>query len=330
MGFVHQQLLDLPMKKLPLEDVESRLKRYKFLLQKELRSKGLAFDFHLWISDEWFCPDGVPGFALPFYLFNKKLMKIQKKQTGLVEGVSEFQILKLMRHELGHTIDNAYALRTNKQRQEYFGSSKQAYPTSYAPNPYSKNFVHYLGDNYAQSHPDEDFAETFAYWLDPSKQWRLKKLSPVVQKKLEFMDELMNSLVGVKAKLKNKFKVEPIEKNSKSLKEHYNLLNQQRDGVALKRVDHHLRSAFPEQKSSRTLISFSQFEKRKRKTLCREVAQKTGFHQYEVQWALKTLSQRAQSLGICATQRELLAKTPSLIEKNYRYLKENNLLKFYL
>ena len=119
---------DLALKELPLFDVEKRLFSYQSQLQKELKARGLHFDFHIWVSDEWFCPDGVPGFAVPFYLFNKKLMKIHKQETGLVEGRTDREILRLMRHELGHAIDNAFGLKKNKQRQLVFGTSKADYP----------------------------------------------------------------------------------------------------------------------------------------------------------------------------------------------------------
>ena len=41
----------------------------------------------------------------------------------------------------------------------------------YNPNPWSRDYVRYLHRtgmyHYAQKHPDEDWAETFAVWLDP-------------------------------------------------------------------------------------------------------------------------------------------------------------------
>ena len=54
-----------------------------------------------------------------------------------------------------------------RQRREIFGSPSEEYPEFYAPKPYSKSFVLHLDAWYAQSHPDEDFAETFAVWLTP-------------------------------------------------------------------------------------------------------------------------------------------------------------------
>ena len=42
---------------------------------------------------------------------------------------------------------------------------------------------------YAQSHPDEDFAETFAVWLTPQSNWEQRYAGWPALKKLEYMDE---------------------------------------------------------------------------------------------------------------------------------------------
>ena len=82
--------------------------------------------------------------------------------------------MKILRHEAGHAIDNAYKLRQRRRRQQMFGPSYMQYPEYYTPKPYSKSFVLHLDSWYAQSHPDEDFAETFAVWLTPESDWRAR------------------------------------------------------------------------------------------------------------------------------------------------------------
>ena len=99
--------------------------------------------------------------------------------------------MKILRHEAGHAIDNAYRLRTRRRRQQIFGPSYMQYPKHYQPKPYSKSFVLHLDSWYAQSHPDEDFAETFAVWLNPNSDWRPRYVDWPALKKLEYMDELM-------------------------------------------------------------------------------------------------------------------------------------------
>src|SRR6185295_10017069 len=96
-------------------------------------------------------------------------------------------------HEAGHAIDHAFRLERRRKRQEIFGSSSKPYPEFYTPKPYSKSFVLHLDAWYAQSHPDEDFAETFAVWLTPSSEWRQRYAGWKAAKKLEYMDALMRS-----------------------------------------------------------------------------------------------------------------------------------------
>jgi len=146
--------LDLPLG----PELESRIAQ----LHGELAARGLAFRPHFWLSDEWFTPDGVPGIAIPFYLAHPRLAKLELRQMLEVEGGAPDWCLKILRHETGHALENAYHLRRRRRRRELFGSTTEPYPEFYAPRPYSKSFVIHLDMWYAQAHPDEDFAETFA------------------------------------------------------------------------------------------------------------------------------------------------------------------------
>ena len=79
-----------------------------------------------------------------------------------------------MRHECGHAIDHAYRFSSREDWRAIFGSPEAEYaPETYQPRPYSKGFVRHLPNWYAQAHPDEDFAETFAVWLSMKpEEWR--------------------------------------------------------------------------------------------------------------------------------------------------------------
>ena len=105
-----------------------------------------------------------------------------------VEGGDHDSCMRILRHEAGHAIDNAFHLRRRRQRRELFGDHKLPYPEHYTPKPYSKNFVLHLDSWYAQSHPDEDFAETFALWLTPDAQWRQRYHDWPALRKLEYVD----------------------------------------------------------------------------------------------------------------------------------------------
>ena len=141
-------------------------------LYGELRGLGLRFRPHFWLSDEWYCPDGVPGVAIPFYLAHPRLARLELAHMLEVEGGTPEWCMRLLRHETGHAIENAYRLRLRRSRQRLFGKSSERYRDYYVPRPYSRRFVVHLEQWYAQSHPDEDFAETFAVWLAPDSNWR--------------------------------------------------------------------------------------------------------------------------------------------------------------
>ena len=80
--------------------------------------------------------------------------------------------MRILRHEAGHAIDNAYRLRRRRRWREVFGPASRPYPARYRARAGSRRYVHHLGEWYAQAHPTEDFAETFAVWLTPKSAWR--------------------------------------------------------------------------------------------------------------------------------------------------------------
>ena len=119
-------------------------------LYSELADAGLRFRPHVWISDEWFSPDGVPGFALPFFLLHPRLIRLEQSMVDAVEGGSHAWCMKLLRHETGHALENAFRTRRLKERRLTFGKSSQPYPTAYLPRRYSRDFVIHLEEGYAQ------------------------------------------------------------------------------------------------------------------------------------------------------------------------------------
>src|ERR1043165_3053041 len=191
----NEKLLDLPMNQLGVTLDGAFLSGQIEQLYTELEARQLVFRPHFWLSNEWFTPDGVPGIAVPFYLAHPRLEKLEMDQMLEVEGGTPEWCMRILRHEAGHAIDNAFKLRQRRRRQQIFGPSYKAYPEYYDPKPYSKSFVLHLDSWYAQSHPDEDFAETFAVWLTLS-DWRERYAGWPALKKLEYMDALMRGLAG--------------------------------------------------------------------------------------------------------------------------------------
>jgi len=163
-------------------------------LYAELEARGLHFRPPCYLGDEWFSPAGVPAIAIPFYLVHPRLKSLELHQMMEVEGGTPEWCLRLLRHECGHAIDHAYRFSTTRSWQDVFGSSDIRYtPESYRPRPYSRSFVRHLDNWYAQAHPDEDFAETFAVWLaTPAEQWREHYHGWKALEKLAYVETLMN------------------------------------------------------------------------------------------------------------------------------------------
>ncbi|MEQ1722739.1 MAG: putative zinc-binding metallopeptidase, partial [Pseudobdellovibrio sp.] len=187
-----EEILKLRFKDIPLPivgtDVEDKIKQ----LYIELENKGLVFRPNIFLGDEWFSPEGMNAIAVPFYLANPRLKSLEKSQMLEVEGGTQEWFMRLLRHEAGHCFDHCYKFSKRKKWHQVFGSPNEDYePETYRPQPYSKSYVKHLDRWYAQAHPDEDFAETFAVWLDPNRDWK-KEYSkwPVALKKLEYMGEL--------------------------------------------------------------------------------------------------------------------------------------------
>jgi hypothetical protein len=159
----------------------------------ELAARGVAVRPDCYLGDEWFSPDGVPAIAIPFYLAHPRLKALELRQMLEVEGGTPEWCQMLLRHECGHAIDHAYQFSSRPDWREVFGSPEAEYaPETYTPRPYSKSFVRHLPNWYAQAHPDEDFAETFAVWLAaPPEEWRERYRGWKALEKLDYVDKLM-------------------------------------------------------------------------------------------------------------------------------------------
>ena len=116
------KLLELRMCDLGLTIEGTELEGRIAIIAKELDARGLTFRPRYWLSDEWFTPDGVPGIAIPFYLAHPRLAKLELAQMLEVEGGDEVSCLRILRHEVGHALDNAYALRRRPTRRRLFGN----------------------------------------------------------------------------------------------------------------------------------------------------------------------------------------------------------------
>ena len=215
------ELLRLSFRELPLSRARGRVADHMRRLHRELRSRGLRFLPHFWFAEEWFSPDGVPGIAIPFYLAHPRLERLERTMMKQVEGGNAQWLKRILRHEAGHAIDTAFRLRRRKRWRDAFGPASLPYPDRYRARPGSRRYVQHLGDWYAQSHPTEDFAETFAVWLTPNSSWRRGYADWPAYQKLELVDELMGDLRGRRAPVRSRSRIEPIDALTRTLGEHY-------------------------------------------------------------------------------------------------------------
>jgi putative zinc-binding metallo-peptidase len=321
------QLLDLQLRDLPLTIKRTPLERRLALLYKELEDSGIMFKPHVWLSGEWFTPDGVAGFAIPFYLAHPRLIKLERSQMLEVEGGTERECLSIMRHETGHALDNAYRFHSMRAYITLFGSFRRSYPDFYRPKPNSRDYVLNLNSWYAQAHPAEDFAETFAVWLTPGSRWRRRYRQWPALRKLEFVDSMMNKIRGVPPPDLKKRRVEMLGRMRTTLREHY-AHKRHRYGFAWPaRYDQDLRRIFSDDPKHAACPFTATYLRKIRSEVRHIVALATGVHHYSVDQLIKQMIDRSTELKLRIAvspdiaKQEVLAmltrQTMSMLQKGY-------------
>jgi hypothetical protein len=309
-----ETLLDLRINQLAVTIEASALQDRILALQTEIEGRGLtAFVPHFWLSAEWFSPDGVPGVAIPFYLAHPRLERLERTQMLEVEGGTPEWCMKILRHEAGHAIDNAYKLRLRRRRQQLFGPSYMQYPNYYTPKPYSKSFVLHLDSWYAQSHPDEDFAETFAVWLNPHSDWRTRYVDWPALKKLEYMDALMGEIAGKPMLVTSRRKLEPIQTLRKTLRAHYERKRRHYGVEHPHFYDRDLRRLFSSAPEHAGNIKAARFIARVRKDVRRMVSGWTGEYQYTIDQVLESMITRCNEMHLRLKHGEESTKSDFLV-----------------
>jgi hypothetical protein len=190
-----QRLLNRRISDLGLSIEGSPLERLVRQLHEELAARGLSFFQPVYLSDEWGCPDGTPLIGAPFYLADERLARIEEESSMMLE--SESEMMRFLRHEAGHAYNYAFRFYDSAEWHQIFGPYSRPYRDRFRVDPLSRDYVRHMLGWYAQKHPDEDFAETFAVWLTPDIDWRKMYAGwPVVLRKLEYVDGLMKEVAG--------------------------------------------------------------------------------------------------------------------------------------
>jgi hypothetical protein len=270
-------------------------------LHSELEARDLRIRPHCWLSEEWFSPAGVPGIAIPFYLAHPRLKRLERSQMLEVEGGTRAECLRLLRHEAGHAIQHAFRLHRRKRWREHFGSSTEPYPDYYRPHPGSRRYVVHLPYWYAQSHPDEDFAETFAVWLTPGSAWRKRYMGWPALRKLRYVDQLMHELAGQKPPIRSRARPEPLHRLKSTLGDHYRAKRERYQVLAYRTYDPDLLRFFScdDEAQGRGESAYS-FLRRNRTEIRRMVARATGKHELALDTVLGEMIARARELKLRA------------------------------
>src|ERR1700745_3239027 len=261
----------------------------------ELTARGLVFHPLCHVGDEWFVPIGIPAIFIPFFLVHDRLRALERTMMLEVEGGTPEWFMKLMRHEAGHAYMYAYRMTRKKRWQELFGhTSNEETPSFYRPRPFSRSYVVHLDDWYAQAHPDEDFAETFAIWLTPDLNWRERYAGWRALRKLENIHELMQSIAGKPPVHMPKFRVADYDCLNIKLKTYYARKRKLYEDTYPGFYDADLRQLF----SATTGLKASSYLRLRRRRLMNSVCQWTNEKKFRVNKLLSRLIDRCDQLGL--------------------------------
>jgi ribosomal protein L20A (L18A) len=275
-------------------ELESRIEKF----YAELAAKSISLKPICYLGDEWFCPEGSATIAIPFYLAHPRLKKLEAKMMMEVEGDTEAWCLRLLRHEMGHVLNHAYLLEKDKRWRKLFGPPSLEYSESFRARPYSKRFVRHLEGWYAQSHPEEDFAETFAIWLTPDLDWRQQYRDWKALEKLEYVDKLMRELAGKPPLVFSKVKISDASRLRSRLELHYRRRRRTYAQEFPDFFDADLRKLFVDATASPNGERAAVFLRRSNKLILNAVSAWTGEPKFTISRLLRALTERCGELDL--------------------------------
>jgi hypothetical protein len=298
-----QEILTKPIKDLGLKLEGSPIERLVHQLYRELERKGLRrFRPLCYLSDEWGCPSGEPVIGIPFYLADPKLARLEKEMNDLED---RDEIMMYLRHEAGHAFNYAYALYRTPEWRDLFGPFRRPYRDSYRPVPFSRRFVRHIAGWYAQKHPDEDFAETFAVWLTPRSQWRQRYKGWSAMAKLRYVDRMARRLRDAEPVRPQGHTDVTVEEMETTVEEFYKkAIDEQTQSVELA-LDTDLVDIFKVSKRRKKgTRAASDLLRENRKTLIDKVTYWTGVQRSLVRRLVESIEGRVAALGLRVAVKE--------------------------
>jgi hypothetical protein len=293
-----EELLGLRLCDLKLEIRGTELEPAIERLYRELALREIRFRPHCWLAQEWFSPDGIPGIAIPFFLAHPRLMRLERRFMREVEGGNRNWLMRILRHEAGHAIDTAYRLRRRSRWRAVFGPASLPYPDAYRPRPGSRRFVQHLGAWYAQAHPTEDFAETFAVWLKPHSPWRREYQGWPAYSKLEFIDSLAEEIGHQKPLVMDRSTIEDVRHETRTLHEHYEKRLEQHRLPRRSGADELLLKIFTAAPRGRARPKAASVLREMRNPLRQRVVGSGAFSEYLVHQVLRLMIERCEALNL--------------------------------
>lgn len=275
-------------------ELESRIEKF----YAELDAKNITLKPLCYLGDEWFCPEGGATIAIPFYLAHPRLKKLEAKMMMEVEGDTDAWCLRLLRHEMGHVLNHAYLLGKDKQWRKLFGPPSLEYSESFRARPYSKRFVRHLDGYYAQSHPEEDFAETIAIWLTPDLDWRQQYRDWKAIEKLEYVDKLMHDLAGKPPLVLSRTKISDASRLRSRLEAHYKRRRRTYAQEFPDFFDADLKKLFVDANGSPGSERAATFLRRSNKLILNAVSAWTGEPKVTISRLLRGLTERCAELDL--------------------------------
>ncbi len=287
-------------------------------LYSELAAKGTQFRPRYYFTcggDEWGCPDRVPIIGIPFHLADNRLTRIEREMGYTTYDKKDLMIL--LRHETGHAVNYAYELYRTAEWEEIFGSFEKTYPTNFKFkfNPHSRNYVRSQGEPryYAQAHPDEDFAETFAVWLTPRSNWRRAYENWPALRKLQYVDRVMRRIRNRKPNITTGHLDLAYHEKTYRLIDYYGEDIDDFKDNALGLYDEELRRIFPVMTNgSQRRILAKDLIRKNRKFLIRTIAGWTGAREKVVTPVIVKFFRRCRDLELYLPEEEESFRLASL------------------
>ena len=297
-----EQILARRISDLGLKVEGTRMEKLVQRLHEELGAAGIRLRPPVYLSDEWGCPDRLPIIGVPFYLADQELTRIADEMMEGVEAETDDEILRYLRHEAGHAFNYAYKLYETEEWQAVFGPFIQPYLEEYVPRPFSHNYVRHLSGWYAQKHPDEDFAETFAVWLAPGSNWRELYQGWGCFTKLLYVDRVVRQFGDSPPLVTAKGYDVTEEALFSSVAEHYRRLRPQ-PGEIPPVLDQGLRDVFEPSARMSTVEGdgaepAAEFVARHRRALVRRISHWSGLNDVAIRDLLDHIGQRCVQLGL--------------------------------